>query len=89
MKSYYSGGATRISITLTEKSRYGMLIFGGSNGNSFFGAIDIEENGANMCHAVLAGQLKEITVSNNGNVVTLNGLSKWGMYTVISPHKIM
>lgn len=88
MKTYYSGNVTQINITLTEKSRYGMLIFGGANGNSFFGAIDIENAGANMCHAFSGGQLKEITVSNNGNVVTLDGLSKYGYYTVISPYEI-
>ena len=55
MKSYYSGSVTQINITLTEKSRYGMLIFGGANGYSFFGAIDIESEGANMCHVVSAG----------------------------------
>ena len=89
MRSYYSSSTNQISITLTEKSRYGMLIFGGANGNSFFGAIDIENTGANMCHVLSGGQLKEVTVSNNGNVVTLDGLSKWGMYTVISPYKIL
>ena len=65
-----------------------MLIFGGANGSSFFGAIDIESTGANMCHAVSEGQLKEVTVLNNGDVVTLDGLPKWGMYTVISPYEI-
>lgn len=66
-----------------------MLIFGGANGSSFFGAIDIESTGANMCHVFLSGQLQGISVSNNGDVVTLDGLSKWGMYTVISPYKIL
>ena len=89
MRSYYSSSTNQISITLTEKSRYGMLIFGGANGSSFFGAIDIESEGAGMCHAFLSGQLQEITVSNNGNVVTLGGLQMWGMYTVISPYKIL
>lgn len=89
MKTYYSGNTNQISITLTEKLRYGMLIIGGANGSSFFGAIDIEPTGANMCHAVSGGQLKEVTVLNNGDVVTLDGLSKWGMYTVISPYKIL
>lgn len=89
MKNYYSGNVKQISITLTQKSRYGMLIFGGANGSSFFGAIDIESEGADMCHAFSGGQLKEITVSNNGNVVTLGGLPMWGMYTVISPYKIL
>lgn len=89
MKNYYSGNVTQISITLTQKSRYGMLIFGGANGSSFFGAIDIESEGASECHAFLNGQLQGITVSNNGNVVTLGGLTMWGMYTVISPYKIL
>lgn len=81
MRSYYSSSTNQISITLTEKSRYGMLIFGGANGNSFFGA--------NACHVFLSGQLQGISVSNNGYVVTLDGLSKYGFYTVISPYKIM
>ena len=89
MKTYYSSSKNQISITLTEKSRYGMLIFGGANGSSFFGAVDIESTGANMCHAFLGGQLKEIAVSNNDYVVTLDGLSKYGFYTVISPYKIL
>lgn len=66
-----------------------MLIFGGANGNSFFGAINIESTGANACHVFLSGQLQGISVSNNGYVVTLDGLSKYGFYTVISPYKIM
>ena len=89
MRTYYSSGTNQINITLTQKSRYGMLIIGGANGSSFFGAIDIENAGANMCHAFSSGQLKEITVSNNGDVVTLDGLSKYGYYTVISPYEIM
>ena len=89
MKTYYSGNATEISITITQKSRYGILIFGGANGSSFFGAIDIENYGANMCHAFAAGQLKEITVSNNGDIITLDELPEYGFYTVISPYKIM
>ena len=88
-RTYYSGNTNQISITLTEKSRYGMLIFGGANGNSFFGAIDIESTGASECHAFLNGQLQGISVSNNGYVVTLDGLSNYGYYTVISPYKTM
>ena len=89
MKSYYSGSVKQISITLTEKSRYGMLIFGGANGNSFFGVIDIESEGGYVCHVFLNGQLQGISVSNNGNIVTLSGLPEWGQYTVISPYKIL
>ena len=88
MRTYYSGNTNQISITLTEKSRYGMLIFGGANGNSFFGAIDIESTGASECHAFLNGQLQGISVSNNGYVVTLDGLSNYGYYTIISPYEI-
>ena len=89
MKNYYSGNETHISITLTQKSRYGIMIFGGANGDSFFGAIDIEESGANMCYAFSGDQLKEITVLNSGVIITLDGLQKWGMYTVISPYEIL
>ena len=89
MKSYYSSETNQISITLTKKSRYGMLIFGAANGNSFFGDIDIEETATSSCHVFLGGQLKEISVSNNGNVITLDGLAMWGIYTIISPYEIM
>ena len=88
MKNYDSLNSNKIAITLTEKSRYGMLIFGSANGNTFLGDIAIESEGAYMCHAFLRGQLKEITVSNNGNIVTLDGLPSWGVYTVMSPYEI-
>ena len=92
-KSISTGNSTEFSFTLKTFKRAGILFFGGANGASAIGCIDIETLGAygghgtaHWTHSTTTSVTTDLlTVSVSGNTVTVSGVSNWSYFTLISP----
>lgn len=93
IKGVSSGNSNSFSFTLKTFGRAGILFFGGANGNSAIGCIDIERLEEYGRHGTAywtrtdttSTRTDLLTVSVSGNTVTVSGISNWSNFTLISP----
>lgn len=91
-----SGSGTSISVTISnydnlksKSDKIALFLFGNGNGLSRCAIISINISGEDIIIDATTNVVSEnISCSASKNVITINGLSQWGFYTVIAPPNV-
>lgn len=91
-----SGSGTSISVTISnydnlksKSDKIALFLFGNGNGLSRCAIISINISGEDIIIDATTNVVSEnISCSASKNVITINGLPRWGFYTVIAPPNV-
>lgn len=91
-----SGSGTSISVTISnydnlksKSDKIALFLFGNGNGLSRCAIISINISGEDIIIDATTNIVSEnISCSASKNVITINGLPRWGFYTVIAPPNV-